>query len=252
MKILVLGDIHGRTFWKDAVKDVDEYDKIIFIGDYLDYYPDEWEDGEHTRKNDIDNFLEIIDFKTKYKDKVILLKGNHDEHYTSELFDEYAGGTRKDKFNSKYIKEIFDEFNDYFQLAYEETIGDRRFLFTHAGVCKSWYEKYKDLIGELNAENLNKLDFSDEGQLALAQISTYRSWFGEKTGSILWSDVRERHVDESENIEGIYQVFGHTRLNGKPIITEQWACIDCQNPVIINNGVIYMENGISDKLQDSN
>jgi hypothetical protein len=108
------------------------------------------------------------------------------------------------------------------------------------------------LIGELNAENLNKLDSVEDGQLALAQISVYRSWFGAKTGSILWSDVRERHVDETENVEGIYQVFGHTRLNGKPIITEQWACIDCQNPVIINNGVIYMENGISDKLQDSN
>ena len=246
-KILVFGDIHGRKFWKKPFNEyVDKVDKVVFIGDYLDFYPDEWEDGEHTRKDDIDNFMEIIDLKTKYEGKVILLKGNHDQHYINGIFNELAGGTRKDIYNQKIIKEIFDEFKDYFQLAHEETIGDRRFLFTHAGVCKSWHEKYKDLIGELNAENLNKLDFSDDGQVALSQISTYRSWFGEKTGSILWSDVRERHVDKSENIEGVYQVFGHTRLNGKPIITEQWACIDCSKPFMIyENGLIaeLNENG---------
>ena len=246
-KILVFGDIHGRKFWKKPFNEhVDKVDKVVFIGDYLDFYPDEWEDGEHTRKDDIDNFLEIIDLKTKYGDKVVLLIGNHCQHYRSEIFDEYAGGTRKDNINSSYIKQIFDEFKDYFQLAYEETIGGRRFLFTHAGVCKSWYEKYKGLIGELNADNLNKLDFSDEGQMALSQISNYRSWFGEKTGSILWSDVRERYVDKGEDIEGVYQVFGHTRLLGKPIITEQWACIDCSKPFMIHeNGLIaeLKENG---------
>lgn len=245
-KILVFGDIHGRKFWKKPFNEhVDKVEKVVFIGDYLDFYPDEWEDGEHTRKDDIDNFLEIIDLKTKYKDKVILLKGNHDQHYINGIFNELAGGTRKDIYNQKIIKEIFDEFKDYFQLAHEETIGDRRFLFTHAGVCKSWYEKHKDLIGELNAENLNKLDFSDDGQGALSQISTYRSWFGEKTGSILWSDVRERYLDKSENIEDIYQVFGHTRLNGKPIITEEWACIDCSKPFMI------YENGLIAELKEN-
>ena len=245
-KILVFGDIHGRKFWEKPFNEyVDKVDKVVFIGDYLDFYPDEWEDGEHTRKDDIDNFLEIIDLKTKYGDKIVLLKGNHDEHYSSKTFNRYAGGTRKDNTNSNHIKQIFDEFKDYFQLAYEETIGDRRFLFTHAGVCKSWYEKHKDLIGELNADNLNKLDFSIKGQMALSQISSYRSWLGEKTGSILWSDVRERGSDESENIEGVYQVFGHTRLNGKPIITEQWACIDCSKPFMI------YENGLIAELKEN-
>ena len=76
-KLLVFGDIHGRLFWKEpANKLIDEIDKIIFLGDYLDSYPDEWDDN-HTRQDDINNFLEIIDFKTKYNDKVILLLGNH-------------------------------------------------------------------------------------------------------------------------------------------------------------------------------
>lgn len=81
-KILVFGDIHGRKFWEKPFNEyVDKVDKVVFIGDYLDFYPDEWEDGEHTRKDDIDNLLEIIDLKTKYKDKVILLKGNHKKNF---------------------------------------------------------------------------------------------------------------------------------------------------------------------------
>lgn len=129
--------------------------------------------------------------------------------------------------NANRIGEIFDEFKDCFQLAYEATVNGKRILITHAGATKSWYEQNKELIGELNAENLNKLDFSEDGQVALAQISPYRTWFGGKTGSILWSDVREFAKDESENIDGVYQIFGHTRLNGKPYATDKFACIDC-------------------------
>ena len=74
MKILVLGDIHGRSFWKDAVeKHFDECDRIIFLGDYLDEYPDEC----ITRNQSKENFKEIIDLKKKNKDKVVLTLGNH-------------------------------------------------------------------------------------------------------------------------------------------------------------------------------
>ena len=77
-KILVFGDIHGRGFWKEPFAEyVNKVDKVVFLGDYLDFYPDEWEGVEHTREDDMDNFLQIIDLKREYGDKVILLKGNH-------------------------------------------------------------------------------------------------------------------------------------------------------------------------------
>ena len=38
--ILILPDIHGRTFWKDAVEH-EQFATIIFLGDYLDPYPSE-------------------------------------------------------------------------------------------------------------------------------------------------------------------------------------------------------------------
>ena len=72
--ILVCGDIHGRRFWKKPCENIEDYDKVIFLGDYLDPY-----DFEGITVIDaIKNFEEIIEFKKNNVDKVILLLGNHD------------------------------------------------------------------------------------------------------------------------------------------------------------------------------
>ena len=82
-QLLIIPDVHGRTFWKDAVSQYeDKVEKIIFLGDYLDPYPDEG----ITRKGAIRNFEEIIDYKINNSDKVVLLLGNHDLHYWSKEF----------------------------------------------------------------------------------------------------------------------------------------------------------------------
>ncbi len=36
MKTIVIGDIHGRTSWKDIIEKEQTWDKVIFIGDYFD------------------------------------------------------------------------------------------------------------------------------------------------------------------------------------------------------------------------
>ena len=103
MKILICGDIHGRTFWKDAVeKHEKECDKIIFLGDYLDPYP--WE--YITRKNAIKNFDEIINYKLNNKDKVVLLLGNHDLPYYDKAF---GRNSRYDASNAWHIMEMFQK-----------------------------------------------------------------------------------------------------------------------------------------------
>ena len=37
-KIIVNPDIHGRHFWEESAKHVNEFDKTIFLGDYFDPY----------------------------------------------------------------------------------------------------------------------------------------------------------------------------------------------------------------------
>ena len=36
MKIIIVPDVHGRDFWKQAINS--DADKIIFLGDYHDHY----------------------------------------------------------------------------------------------------------------------------------------------------------------------------------------------------------------------
>lgn len=71
MKIIALGDIHGRDIWKDIVKKESDADKIVFVGDYVDTH-----DNISPYKQ-VDNFKEIVEYKKENKDKVILLIGNH-------------------------------------------------------------------------------------------------------------------------------------------------------------------------------
>jgi predicted phosphodiesterase len=240
-KILILPDIHGRPFWKDAVeKHFDECDKIVFLGDYLDAYPNE----EITRKQEKNNFSEIISFKEKNADKVVLLLGNHDLHYIDKDF------TRSTRYSSGHAyssRQMYLSHMSLFNIAHEETINGRRYLFTHAGVMNSWYERNKDLIGELNADSLNKLNGFKGGMRVLGDVSKYRSWLGYESGSPVWSDVKEKIDLKKSKIDNIlpnedsivkpfdFQIFGHTQLAKNPIETNEWICIDCRRAFILDD-----------------
>ena len=70
MKTLVLGDLHGRTIWKDIIEK-ENPDKIIFLGDYVSTHDD------ISGIQQIDNLEDILTYKENNLDKVILLRGNH-------------------------------------------------------------------------------------------------------------------------------------------------------------------------------
>lgn len=72
-KILIIPDIHGRKFWHKAEEIIDKVDKVVFLGDYLDPYPHEGIFVDEA----IQEFKQILEFKEKYNDKVVLLTGNH-------------------------------------------------------------------------------------------------------------------------------------------------------------------------------
>ena len=65
----IIGDIHGRDAWKRLV---DESCINIFVGDYFDPY-----DRIHFMDLQY-NFMEIIEYKKKHPENVVLLYGNHD------------------------------------------------------------------------------------------------------------------------------------------------------------------------------
>lgn len=249
-KLLIIPDVHSRAFWKEATEKYDqECDKIIFLGDYADSYQDEG----FTRKQAIRTLEEVIEYKLNNKDKTVLLLGNHDCHY---LIKNFPRSTRYDSSNAYKIRELYCQNKHLFKLAHEETINDKKYLFTHAGLMNSWIERNKDIIGEPTVDSLNHLLYNTRGISTLSEISNYRTWLGEKSGSIVWSDVREKiDLDGSLEfniipnadsiVEGYdYQIFGHTQQNKDPMITDKWACLDCRKAFILD------ENGVLTQVTD--
>ena len=70
MKVLILGDIHGRTIWKDIIEK-ESPDKVIFLGDYVSTH------DNISSETQIANLNDILDYKEANSSKVILLRGNH-------------------------------------------------------------------------------------------------------------------------------------------------------------------------------
>jgi predicted phosphodiesterase len=263
---LIFPDIHGRTFWKETLNKfpINEYPnlKIIFLGDYLDPY-----EFEYISKQDaILNFEDIIK-TTKSDNRITLLLGNHDYHYIHD--GDYS---RIDYNNYNYIKRLFDDNFNLFKIAYEETINDKTYLYTHAGVTSHWLnhlrflgniclnnnhisEEQKEWIKEhlyefeLTADNLNALLYNFQGMAILHEVS-YERGGDFQNGSCIWADIVEHLYNENKNeyINNIFQIFGHSLRY--PSIDEgyidydnNYAMLDSRNSwVLYNNGKLEIQN----------
>ena len=224
--MLIIPDVHGRSFWKKCVdKYMDKVDEVVFLGDYLDPYDREritWEQA-------LENFGEIVALKKEHPHKVILLLGNHDLHYICDV----APSSRYNPAYAPLAGEIYTSNEAMFQLAHEREMGGKKFLFTHAGVLKGWYEKHRQSIGELSAENLNRL-MSRSLCAALDETSAYRGGY-DKYGSMVWADVWE-HIDANitdREIEEYCQIFGHTQQQEGPVRQGRFGCVDCRKGFIL-------------------
>ena len=60
MKLVAIGDIHGRDIWKQIVAQEQDADEFVFVGDYFDSFTVKGPDQ-------INNFLDIIEFKKQSK-----------------------------------------------------------------------------------------------------------------------------------------------------------------------------------------
>lgn len=216
MKILIIPDVHGRKFWREYIND--EFDHIIFLGDYLDPYP-----GEATAEEALQEFKDIINFKNSNLEKVTLLIGNHDCPYMFEYYRKALRyWCRHDNERHDEIAKVFEDNLDKFQIAWEcdnEKYG--KVLFTHAGVSG----KFKRICG-LDAEQINAFFLKENTNnipniVGLAAVSFYRGGASD-TGSPVWADVRE-HLKNP--VTEIFQIFGHTYLKDS-IIEEHFAMLD--------------------------
>ena len=257
MKILVIPDIHSRNFWRKTVDDyISEVSKIIFLGDYLDLYPEELEYAPeliecrdfYDAQSNLNILNDIISLKKNKPNKYILLTGNHTDSY---IWSNFNAATRTDNKNWEKYHKFFSQNLEYFNLVWIEN----NTIFSHAGISEGWAEAVAvELSLTINLNNpiiksiakylfnINLNNISDKKFIELlGDISYYREG-SSYYGSCEWADLREHinhyQTEVQEKIvplgeDGIYQVFGHTQLKA-PLITDKWACLDCRQGFIFD------------------
>ena len=236
-KILVLPDIHGRQFWKEPCGDISEYDKVVFLGDYLDPYR-----FEYIKEQDaIENFRDIIDFKKANSDKVVMLLGNHDLPYYSQEYLSFS--PRHSRYSWMYHEEmerLFAENHDFFVFAFCMD----EILFSHSGVIADWYVKELEGNPDDSVETIcQKLNGLKQRLRKLFIVSNHRGGWNPYS-SCVWSDVHEMMEQEEKTVsktdpsplETMRQVFGHTqqvefdeddeRCFGEPVIGKFFKMLD--------------------------
>ena len=237
---LIIPDVHGRLFWKEPVEQVlkDSDAQIVFLGDYLDPYPHEWEDGEDYRRISIERFKEIIEFKKANPDRITLLIGNHDGGY---CLGDHICSCRHDYANSREIERLFLDNVELFKIAEEKDINDKHFIFSHAGILKKWVER---VWGEedMNREGFNVVNELNNAWLtdnygildSLGDYDYYRGWGGGRYASPIWSDIRSWVDVEPEETYG-YNIVGHTQCDENPVLLKAIADLDCRKAFYLDD-----------------
>ena len=226
-KLLVIPDVHGRPFWRDAVT-LHDYSQIIFLGDYLDPYAGR---ENISAEEGYANFQDIMEWACGQTHAPVLLLGNHDLHYWRTPYGSTTAGGRYNYQFASNFRHFFEQYADRFCMAHEVEIAGKRFLFTHAGVNGDWLQRHSDVITELTAEKLNTI-FPEHLEI-LNEASWTRGGIHE-TGSMIWSDVRDMEKSPVDD-DKLYQIFGHSQQPDGPVITPHWACLDCRQAFIIDD-----------------
>lgn len=138
MKTIAIGDIHGRDYWKQIINQEQDADRFIFVGDYFDSFTIKGLDQ-------INNFLDIIEFKKSTDKEVILLLGNHDYHYYPGVEDSGTSGYQT--LMAPSITHAISDSKAHLQIAYQMD----EFVFSHAGLSSEWLD---DMIVGWTVDNM--------------------------------------------------------------------------------------------------
>lgn len=225
MRIIVLGDTHGRDDWKRIVEKEKDADKRIFIGDYWDslvvpFY------AQH------DNYLDLVEHKKTHPEDILLF-GNHDYHYHPAITERFSGYQAESR---QAISILLNEAlnQDLFKMCHKE--GD--ILFSHAGVTSTWLQH----MGLTESPHIDEAvnDLFKYKPLSF-QFYGYDPYGDDITQSPIWVRPRSLIMD---GVPGWRQVVGHTRMTSINIepVTKRFAFIDALEEnsgqyLIINDGV---------------
>lgn len=194
MKIIAVGDIHGRDTWKRVAEKESDFDRFVFVGDYFDNWP------PMTTRQIVENFKDILAFKKKHGVDVIVCIGNHDFQYMPA-----SGGTERYSGYNELTQMQLDAMGKWWvdlQPAYQND----DILFSHAGLTKTWAEANGVTADESIAAQIADIFYRTPE--AFTFFPEDRSFCGEHVAqSPFW--VRPQSL-LSDPFPGIRMVVGHT------------------------------------------
>lgn len=254
-KILIIPDVHGRDFWIKPVEDClkENAVNIVFEGDYLDLYPHEFDWGQNINWKTvaIERFKEIIQLKKDNPKRVTLLLGNHDLGY----IDRDICSCRRDYEHAGEIYKLLTDNKECFQLAEEFMVGDKRFVFSHAGILKNWA---KEVWGEKAlSDDFRVVDMLNNAWLTLdpkviykglSMYDKYRGYDGFDYASPVWADIRSWVKVKPEDTYG-FNVVGHTQL-AEPAMMGVIADLDCRRAFYINEDGDILDYETNEKIKN--
>ena len=224
-KILILGDIHGRSIWKDIIAK-EQPRIVIFLGDYCTTHDD------ISPEDQLKNLLEILDMKegewdwgsfvgsNSYSgpDEIIMLRGNHDLQCLGYYWTRGWSGFEP------YVNEHFpkERFLKNTQWVYEFNVEvdgkNKKYVCSHAGISEEWLKmiEYTGTISHIN-------EFGPDAKFG---FTGWESSGNDPTQSLTW--IRPHSL--LKHLAHPYQIVGHTpvkevtRLRTEDSSIEVWLC----------------------------
>lgn len=209
MKIIAVGDVHGRSFWK-LIASAQAFDKLVILGDYFDSF-------DISASEQMNNFIELVTYKRANPDKVVLLIGNHDFHYlpvAMAAFEVYTGFQQRFAFQ---ISQLLEENKNLLQMCYKW----ENYLFTHAGVTHAWLND----VGHCEEE----IDVFINELFKYQPLSFFFNGSDPYGDDVTQSPVWVRPASLKKNAykyETIKQVVGHTTVIKLEIMKGRFFFVD--------------------------
>ena len=226
-KLIAVGDIHGRDFWKKVAEKEKDFDMFVFVGDYFDNFP-----NRVTEDDIVQNFFDIAAFKRDNSNKVTVLLGNHDFQYMAG-----AGGQICSGFNRNVIPKASALLHSMHMIGHVQVCYQYNdLLFSHAGFTKTWTER--------SGIDIDNIEMSVNGIFhSKPEFFRYsnedKSGFGEHISQgPFWVRTRSLYKDM---IDGYIQVVGHTGFDKITSIEDRILCLDApssQEYLTVIDGVI--------------
>ncbi len=184
-KIVVFGDIHGRSVWREIIE-AEQPDLTVFLGDYVTSREGI---GEGMQLQNLDD---ILQYKEQHAQQVVLLRGNHD--------CEAAGFEWGGCFPSFGEKMLFplEKFEQLTQWAYRW--GD--VVFSHAGISNTFLAQKR-----LTVDELAQLSAFDDPRFGFCPADGGDCYGDTVTQTPTWIRPEALLTDMPQ---GLIQVVGHT------------------------------------------